>query len=43
MTEPVARLRIELREIEPRLWRRIDVPVFSTLLALHDIIQIAVG
>ena len=43
MTEPVARLRIELREIEPRLWRRIDVPVSSTLLALHDIIQIAVG
>ena len=43
MTEPVARLRIELREIEPRLWRRIDVPVSSTLLALHDIIQIAAG
>ncbi len=43
MTEPVARLRIELREIEPRLWRRVDVPLSSTLLALHDIIQIAVG
>ena len=38
-----ARLRIELREIEPRLWRRVDVPLSSTLLALHDIIQIAVG
>ena len=43
MTEPVARLRIELRKIEPRLWRRVDVPLSSTLLALHDIIQIAVG
>ena len=43
MTEPVARLRIELREIELRLWRRVDVPLSSTLLALHDIIQIAVG
>ncbi len=43
MTEPVARLRIELREIGPRLWRRVDVPLSSTLLALHDIIQIAVG
>ena len=43
MTEPIARLRIELREIEPRLWRRVDVPLSSTLLAVHDIIQIAVG
>ena len=43
MTEPVARLRIELREIEPRLWRRIDVPLSSTLRALHDIIQAAFG
>ena len=43
MTEPVARLRIELREIEPRLWRRVDVPLSSTLLALHDIIQAAFG
>ena len=43
MTERVARLRIELREIEPRLWRRVDVPLSATLLALHDIIQIAVG
>ena len=43
MIEPVARLRIELREIEPRLWRRVDVPLSSTLLALHDIIQAVVG
>ena len=28
MIEPVARPRIERREIEPRLWRRIDVPLF---------------
>ena len=38
MTEPVARLRNGLREIEPRLWRRVDVPLSSTLQALHDII-----
>ena len=43
MTEPVARLRIELREIDPWLWRRVDVPLSSTLMALHDIIQIEVG
>ena len=43
MTEPVARLRFELREIQPRLWRRVDVPLSSALLALHDIIQVAAG
>ena len=43
MIEPIARVRIELREIEPTLWRRIDVPLTSTLLALHDIIQVTVG
>ena len=40
MTEPVARLRIELQEIQPRVFRRMDVPLSSTLLALHGIIQI---
>ena len=43
MIEPVARLRIELREIEPKVWRRVDVPLSSTLLALHDIIQVTFG
>ena len=43
MIEPIARVRIELREIEPTLWRRVDVPLTSTLLALHDIIQATVG
>ena len=44
MLEPVAHLTIlmiELREIEPRLWRRVDEPLSSALLALHDIIQVA--
>ena len=41
MIEPIARLRIELQEIEPTIWRRIDVPLSSTLLALHDSIQFA--
>ncbi len=43
MIEPVARLRIELHEIEPKVWRRVDVPLSSTLLALHDIIQVTFG
>ena len=43
MIEPIARVKIELREIEPTLWRRVDVPLTSTLLTLHDIIQVSVG
>jgi hypothetical protein len=43
MTEPIARIRIESQSIEPHVWRRVDVPVSSTLLALHGIIQIAMG
>ena len=41
MIEPIARIRIELQEIEPKVWRRVDVPLSSTLLALHDFIQFA--
>ena len=41
MIEPIARIRIELQEIEPKIWRRVDVPLSSTLLALHDFIQFA--
>ena len=41
MIEPVARIRIELQDLEPKIWRRIDVPLSSTLAALHDIIQVS--
>ena len=43
MIEPVARIRIELRDLEPKIWRRIDVPLSSTLAALHDIVQASFG
>ena len=43
MIEPIARIRIELRSVEPHVWRRVDVPLSCTLLALHDVIQIAMG
>ena len=43
MVEPVARLRIELQGIEPKVWRSVDVPLSSTLRALHDVIQVAFG
>lgn len=40
MIEPVARIRIEMQEIQPKIWRRVDVPLSTTLMALHDIIQL---
>lgn len=40
MIEPIARLRFELQEIRPTVWRRVDIPLSSTLLAVHDIIQV---
>ena len=43
MIEPIARILIELRDPQPRIWRRADVPASSTLIALHEIIQVAMG
>ncbi len=39
----IATIRVELRDIEPLIWREIDSPVSITLEALHDIIQAAMG
>jgi hypothetical protein len=43
MIEPIARIKIELRDIKPKIWRRVDVPLSTTLMGLHDIIQVAMG
>ncbi len=43
MTETLARVRIELLDLEPKVWRRVDVPLSSTLFTLHDIIQCMMG
>ena len=43
MSERIARVRIELRELEPTIWRRIDMPLWATLEALHEAIQMTVG
>ncbi|MDE0049646.1 MAG: plasmid pRiA4b ORF-3 family protein [Rhodospirillales bacterium] len=43
MSERVARIRIELRELGVGIRRRVDVPLAATLEALHDVIQIAMG
>ena len=37
------RLRITLLDVEPAVWRRIEVPGGITLRALHGALQIAVG
>ena len=41
MPDRVARIRIELRDTRPKIWRRVDVPLSYTLLSLHEVIQAA--
>lgn len=41
--ETVARLHIVLDDIEPVIWRRVDVPVTASLKMLHDVVQAAMG
>lgn len=43
MTEIIARLRISLDDIEPMIWRTVDMPVTGSLRMLHDVIQAAMG
>jgi hypothetical protein len=42
-SERIARLRIELADISPRIWRRVEVPLDLTLKHLHDVIQAVMG
>jgi hypothetical protein len=39
----VHRLRIELLDVRPSVWRRVEVPSQITLAGLHDVIQNAMG
>lgn len=41
--ETVHRLDVTLNDIEPQIWRRIEVPSSTTLAGLHDVIQRAMG
>ena len=43
MSERIARLRIELQELKPKIWRRIDVPLSMNLETLHKAIQVTMG
>ena len=37
----IARLKIELDDWQPAIWRRVEVPLTTTLKGLHDVIQAA--
>ena len=41
MSEPIARIRIELEGTDPLVWRELDLPLSTTLATLHDLIQVA--
>ncbi|MGO4917471.1 plasmid pRiA4b ORF-3 family protein [Pseudogemmobacter sp. W21_MBD1_M6] len=43
MIEPIARIRITLEDTDPPVWRELDVPLSTTLAAMHDIIQVVMG
>ncbi len=43
MADRVARIRIELRHSQPKIWRRVEVPLSYTLISLHKVIQAAFG
>ena len=37
----IVRLKITLDDIKPTIWRRVEVPLTTSLLALHEVIQAA--
>lgn len=41
--EKIARLRISLEDTEPQIWRVVEVPLTSSLKAVHDVVQAAMG
>ncbi len=41
MSEQIAGVRIELRHTEPKIWRRVEIPIYISLTTLHEIIQTA--
>lgn len=38
-SDRIARIRIQLDDVAPAIWRRVEVPLTSSLKALHDVIQ----
>src|SRR5215470_3620155 len=43
MKDQVIRISIALLDVDPAIWRRIEVPANYTLEGLHDVIQIVMG
>jgi hypothetical protein len=43
MTDMIARVNITLLDVDPAIWRRIEIPASATLKTLHDVIQRAMG
>jgi Plasmid pRiA4b ORF-3-like protein len=43
MSGDILRLKITLADTEPPIWRRVEVPVGTTLKQLHAVIQAAMG
>lgn len=41
--EPIARIRISLKDSDPKIWRLVAVPAGMTLKELHAVIQAAMG
>jgi hypothetical protein len=41
--EKIARVRIALKDIEPEIWRRVEMPLGMNLKGLHDVIQAVFG
>jgi Plasmid pRiA4b ORF-3-like protein len=42
-SNPIARIRVSLKHIEPEIWRVVEVPIGMDLKSLHDVIQAAMG
>jgi hypothetical protein len=43
MKDQVIRISVTLLDVDPAIWRRIEVPANFTLEGLHDVIQIVMG
>jgi hypothetical protein len=43
MKDLIIRVSITLLDVDPAIWRRIEVPANATLEGLHDVIQVAMG
>ena len=43
MKDSILRICVTLLDVDPAIWRRIEVPANFTLEGLHDVLQIIIG